>query len=74
MFCGDGVPVYEQVLKAKFGGWYTPAPRSRFVFPALGAAYLCLQGETDPVTEFALKANYLRLSEAERHKKEAPGK
>lgn len=71
MFCGDGVPVYGEVLKAKFGERYVPAPRSRFVFPALGAAYLCLQGDIDPVSAYALKANYLRLSEAERHKKEA---
>ncbi len=74
MFCGDGVLVYGEDIKAKFGERYVPAPHSRFIFPALGAAYLCLQGDIAPVSAYTLKANYLRLSEAERHKKEAQGR
>ena len=74
MFCGDGVPVYEKELNDQFGENYIPAPRGRLMFPALGAAYLSLRAEVEPVSAFTLKANYLRLSEAERHQKEAQKK
>lgn len=81
LFIGDGIPVFSEDMKAKLQVEYSTAPahmnRQRAaVLGALAAGYL--EGRTDGLEGTVTTADeftpvYLRLSQAEREKKEREG-